>query len=261
MRSRTYSSRGVVLRQYPLGEADRILSILTSDRGKVRVVAKGVRRPRGRLRGHLDLTNMIDFVAAFGRNLDIVTEAQVRDGHTAVREDLHRLSLAMYVCELADTFGEEGSPSQGLFSLVELTLDRLGSVSDPWLLTRWFEIRLMDVSGFRPQLERCVECTESLEPGDHLLDLGAGGVLCPSCRSMGVGRKVMVTEAAMRVLRYLQRAGVAEHIRPLSLSAAVKDEVEWTLARYVRSVAERDIRSADFARRAFRAGTHEIGAI
>ena len=254
-RSRTYSTRGVVLRQYQLGEADRILSILTPDRGKVRTVAKGVRRPRSRLRGHLDLTNLIDFVAAFGRNLDVVTEAQVRDDHPLVREDLSRLSLAMYVCELADSFGEEGSPSQGLFSLLELALDQLGRAPDPWLLTRWFELRLMDVSGFRPQLENCVECEESLEPGDHVLDLGAGGVLCPSCRSLGVGGKIKVTQSAMRVLRHLQRTTAIEHLRQLDLSTAVKDEVEGTLARYVRSVAERDIRSADFARQTSRAAT------
>ena len=249
-----------MLREYPLGEADRIFSILTPDMGKVRAVAKGVRRPLSRLRGHLDLTNLVDFAAAIGRNLDIVTEAQVRDAHPAVREDLSRLSLSMYICELVDCVAEEGSPSHALFGLVESALDMLGQAPDAWLLVRWFEIRLLDISGFRPQLEGCVECGEPLKPGDHLLDLAAGGALCPECRALGVGQKVLVAEAAMRVLRYLQRTNVAAHSRALTLSPALRNDVEGILARYIRAVVERDIRSAEFARRAAQVDSDSIGA-
>lgn len=240
----------MVLRQYPLGEADRILSILTPDMGKVRAVAKGVRRPLSRLRGHVDLTNLIDFSGAFGRNLDIVTEARARDDHPLVRSDLSRLSQALYICELADSFAQEGGPTRDLFSLLTSVLSALGEFADPWLLTRWYEAALLEVSGFRPELERCVECGQELAPGDHLIDLGAGGALCPTCRNLGVGRKIAVSEAAMRVLRYLQRRRQISQIGTPSLTPSIRQEVEATQARYLRSVLERDIKSAEFTRRA-----------
>ena len=184
MRLRTYKSQGLVLRQYTLGEADRILSILTPNMGKVRVVAKSVRRPHSKLRGHLDLTNIVDFSASHGRNLDIVTEAQVRDDHPRIRADLPLLSQAVYVCELADSFAEERSPSRNLYLLTTVTLDLLPETDDAWLVTRWFEARLLEVSGFMPELESCVECGSELRPGDHTLDLAAGGALCPECRAL-----------------------------------------------------------------------------
>ena len=249
-RSRTYATTGVVLRQYPLGEADRIVVMLTPDRGKVRAVAKGVRRPKGKLRGHLDLTNVVDFSASYGRSLDIVTEAMIQDDHPAARTDLARLSQSMYVCELADLFTEEGSPSRRLYALTVATLDALGDAPDLWLLIRWYEQRLLDVTGFRPQLENCVECGDELRPADHVLDLAAGGVLCPECRTLGYGRKIAVSETAMRVLRHLRRARDVESLGAPKLSDRVRQEVERIQSRYIRGIVERDVKSADFTRKA-----------
>ena len=250
VRSRTYRTSGVVLRQYPLGEADRIVSILTPDLGKVRAVAKGVRRPNGRLRGHLDLTNVVDFAAAYGRNLDVITEAALRDDHPATREDLARLSHSIYICEVADLFSQERSPGRALYALVTASLEALEDTSDPWLVGRWYELRLLDVTGFRPQLENCVECDAAVEPGDHVLDLAAGGVLCPDCRALGIGHKVPVSESAMRVLRHFQRNVAVDGIGEPTLGDNLRNEVERITSRYIRSIVERDIRSAEFTRRA-----------
>ena len=249
-RSRTYTTTGIVLRQYPLGEADRIVVMLTPDRGKVRAVAKGVRRPKGKLRGHLDLTHVVDFSAAHGRNLDVVTEAMIVDDHPAARSDLARLSQAMYVCELADLFTEEGSPSRRLYDLATATLSALEDAPDLWLLIRWFEQRLLDVTGFRPQLELCVECGDELLPANHVLDLAAGGALCPKCRSLGYGRKVAVSESAMRVLRHLRRARDVASVGTPKLPDRVRDEVERIQSRYIGAIVERDVKSAEFTRRA-----------
>ena len=247
MRFRTYTARGVVLRQFNLGEADRILSILTPGHGKVRAVARGVRRPKSKLRGSLDLTNLIDFSAAYGRDLDVVNEAQIRDDHPRVRSELSRLSKAIYACEIADSFAQERSPGGAQFDLMVDVLEALGDAPDPWTVVRWFETRMLDVSGFKPELESCVECFERVEPGSHLLDLGAGGVLCPQCRSKGMGHKVQVSEGAMRVLRHLQRSVKLTELAPMK-NTQTRSEVEFIQTRYIRSVLERDLRSADFMR-------------
>ena len=249
MRLRTYKSQGLVLRQYTLGEADRILSILTPNMGKVRVVAKSVRRPHSKLRGHLDLTNIVDFSASHGRNLDIVTEAQVRDDHPRIRADLPLLSQAVYVCELADSFAEERSPSRSLYLLTTVTLDLLPETDDAWLVTRWFEARLLEVSGFMPELESCVECGSELRPGDHTLDLEAGGALCPECRAFGVGGKVRISESAMRVLRHLQRSSRFRDVGSPNIGNRLKKEVQGIHTRYIRSILERSLKSEEFVKR------------
>ena len=250
LRSRSYKSEGIILRRYALGEADRILSILTPDRGKVRAVAKGVRRPKSRLGGHLDLTNLIDFSAARGRDLDVVSEAQVKNHHPAVLSDLSRLSFALYVCELADSFAPEDMAGPRLFRLVETTLDALGGAPDPWLLARWFETRLLDVSGFMPQLDVCAECAAELQPRDHLLDLSAGGALCPNCRALGIGKKLHVSESAMRVLKHLRRSRRSEDLGTPTIREPLRREVEAVLSRYISAITEREIKSAAFTRKA-----------
>ena len=250
MRSRTYKSEGIILRRYALGEADRILAILTPDRGKVRAVAKGVRRAKSRLGGHLDLTNLIDFAAARGRDLDVLSEAQVKDDHPAALSDLSRLSFALYVCELADSFAQEDMAGPRLFHLLKSTLDALGRAPDPWLLARWFETRLLDVSGFMPQLDECVECAAVLQPRDHLLDVSAGGALCPNCRALGIGGKLHVSESAMRVLKHLSRSRRSEDLSARTIRGSLRREVEAVLSRYISAIAEREIKSAAFTRKA-----------
>lgn len=253
MRSRSYKSEGIILRRYALGEADRILSILTPDRGKVRAVAKGVRRAKSRLGGHLDLTNLIDFTASRGRDLDVLSEAQVKDHHPAVLSDLSRVSFALYICELADSFAPEDMAGPRLFRLVESALDALGRAADPWLLARWFETRLLEVSGFMPRLDDCVECGDALRPRDHLLDLSAGGALCPDCRALGIGKKLLVSESAMRVLKHLSRSRRAEDLGAPTIREPLRREAEAVLSRYISAITEREIKSAAFTRKAARA--------
>ena len=217
--------------------------------GKVRAVAKSVRRPQSKLRGHLDLTNIVEFSASYGRNLDIITEAQARDDHPEIRSDLSLLSQAVYVCELADSFAEERSPSRDLYLLATVTLDLLPGSEDVWLVSRWFEARLLDVSGFRPELEACVECGAELEPGDHTLDLAAGGMLCPECRALGVGGKVHISESAMRVLRHIQRSRRFRDVGAPNIGKRVRNEVEGIHTRYIRSILERSLKSEEFVKR------------
>ncbi len=250
MKSRSYRTSGIVLRQYPLGEADRIVSILTPDMGKVRAVAKSVRRPKSKLRGHLDLTNLVDFAGSFGRNLDIVTEAQVRDYHPRIRSSLSRVSLAMYSCEVADSLAEDGAPNLRLYDLLAALLDALGDAPDTWMLVRWFEFHALEVSGFAPQIDDCVECGHSLNPGAHALDIAAGGMLCPECVSFGIGQKLRVSESAMRVLKYLARTDLLSAENVPTLSQSLRDDTERVLIRYLHFVVERDFKSAGFARRA-----------
>ena len=248
MRVRTYSTEGVVIRQSDLGEADRIVTIFTQDLGKVRVVAKGARRPKSRIGGHLELLNQVAFSAAHGRSLDVVSEAQTQRMFSVLSRDLERLSQAVYLCDLLDSFTVERSPNYPLYRLAISSLGALESKNDPWLLVRYFEAQILDLSGFKPELRRCVECRTELAPADHLFDVGSGGVLCPGCRTHGVGVLLSLKLNSMKVLRLLQREGDFARVGTVRTSAQIRTEVERVLNEHIRYVLERRLKSVDFVR-------------
>ena len=136
-RPRVYKTEGIVVRQSPMGEADRVLTLLSPERGQIRAVAKGVRRARGRLTGHLELLNRVHVSISKGRNLDIVVEAQCLDGLPALRNDLGRVAAGMYVAELADAFSvpqdddHRDSDVRKVYELVTEALSRLAIETSP----------------------------------------------------------------------------------------------------------------------------------
>lgn len=245
-RPRTYKTEGIILRQTPLGEADRILTIYTPDDGKVRAVAKGVRRPKSRLRGHLELLNHASISIAHGRNLDVVGEAEVIRSFRELKADLGRVSIGMYLAELVDGFAVENASSPETYQLLMDGLDWLCRAANAELLVRHFEVWLLDVSGYRPEVVACVGCRAELEPGDHLFACASGGALCPSCRVDSDEALIPLSLRAMKVLRFLQRQPDYGQVDGLKVGRGELRELERLLRAYVRHIVERDLKSAEF---------------
>ncbi|MCX6023124.1 MAG: DNA repair protein RecO, partial [Chloroflexi bacterium] len=199
---RAYRADAVVLKHLRIGETDRILTLLSPDLGKFRAVAKGVSKPGSRMAGHLEPLTHSALLVARGRNLDIVTQAQTVEGFRTVREDLPLASAAIYAAELAERFTEEQSGSPEVFHLLLTLLRWLDQAPAAELPLRWFEAQLLEVTGFRPELMRCIECQEELEPRSHYFSPHAGGMLCSRCAGDGVR---VLSLNAQKVLRLLQR--------------------------------------------------------
>ncbi|MCS6911433.1 MAG: DNA repair protein RecO, partial [Anaerolineales bacterium] len=140
IRERTYRTEAIVLRRKDIGEADRILTLLTPERGKVRVVAKGIRKPRSRKAGHLELFTRTHLLIAAGRDLDIVTQAQLADAHQPIREDLVRGAYAAYAVELMDRFTPEQQESPELYNLLAAMLAWLCTEVDVAVAARYYEL-------------------------------------------------------------------------------------------------------------------------
>jgi DNA repair protein RecO (recombination protein O) len=236
-----------VLRRVDFGEADRVLVLLTRERGKLSVVAKGIRRITSRTAGHLELFTRAEIQLAKGANLDVVTQAETRDPFRRLREDLGRTSTAYLVAELVDALTEEGSEAPELFDLVTTTYRALETTDDPRLLAAHYMLRLLDVSGFRPVLLRCVACDAELQPGKNAFSPFLGGALCPRCAPAEPTARPIPTDV-LKVLRNLQRAGA-----PGSTSFRVPDvvmrDVERTLRELVERHTERRLRSPDLIAR------------
>ena len=245
-RFRSYKTEAVVLRQMPLGEADRILTLFTPERGKLRAVAKGIRRPKSRFGGHLELLNRVSVSLAEGRNLDVLTDAQAVQSFRGLRDDLQGLSRAMYVAELVDRFSIERSPSTQVYRLLVEALTRLEQGRQQGLLLRYFEMGLLDRSGYKPELHLCVECRLTLEPADHYFSSAKGGVLCPECRIGSDDVLLPISLNGMKVLRLLQREAGFAGTAGLKLSPRLLAELERLLQSYIRYLVEREIKSAEF---------------
>jgi len=246
-RVRLYRTPAIVLRRFNFGEADRLVTVLTPGMGKLRLVAKGVRRPTSRKAGHLELFTHVQLLVAEGRNLDLISQAETVQPFRPLREDLLRAGHAYYVAELVDRFAQEELENQDLFTLFRDTLARLAESPNLPLTTRYFELHLLQVTGYQPQLYRCALCRATLEPVDNWFSPGDGGVCCPRC---GEGQRGMVPIGlpAFKVLRFLQTRPY-EVIIQLHLSRDVMAKVEELLHRYLEYHLERRLESARFLRR------------
>jgi len=246
-RPRTYRVEAVVLRRIDFGEADRVLVLFTRERGKLPVVAKGVRRISSRMAGHLELFTQSELQLAKGANLDVVTQAENRNPFRAVREDLTRTSTAYLIAELTDALTEEALEQPELYDLLTATFRALGTTDDPRLLAVHFQVRLLDLAGFRPVLMECVVCQAELAPGRNAFSAFLGGALCPRC-GPGEPSARPIDSDVLKVLRNLQRAGLlgSAHFRAPEV---VMREVERILRDLVERHTERRLRTPDLLAR------------
>ncbi len=252
-RARLYKTEAIVLRSMDLGEADRVLTVLTPRLGKLRVIAKGVRRPKSRIGGGLQPFSDVQLVLAVGRTWDVVTTASLEDPHLGLRNDLHSTAAAWYVVELADRFCEGAADSHRAFELLAQALAGLDAPAADVtreVVARWFELHLLDAMGFRPELVRCLECGAEIEPEGNSYSAAAGGVVCPQCRHAALGARAVGADA-LKVMRHLQRSTLVE-VLALRLAMPLHREVERLLDDTVTAVLEREMRSRDFL--------HEVAA-
>jgi DNA repair protein RecO (recombination protein O) len=249
---RLYRTEAIVLRRRDFGEADRILTLYTPDRGKLSAIAKGVRRLTSRQGGHVELFTHASLLLAEGRNLDVVTQAETLDAFPGLREDLARTTYAYHVAETTDRFTREGMSSPATFHLLCDSLAAIALADDASLAARYFELRLLDLLGYRPELHACPECGRILELEGNAFGMEAGGVLCPAC-APGDPRAIPLPGSAFRVLRFLQSQdwSVASQV---SITVNTRSVLEHVMNAYVRHYLERDLASVEFIHQLREAG-------
>jgi len=243
--SHSFRLEAVVLRHADWGEADRLLSLYSRERGKVRAVAKGARRIKSRKAEHLEPFTRLVLQLAKGRDLPIVTQADTLEAYLPLREDLLLTGYAAYVVELVDRFTYEGeSESYPIYRLLVETLGRLASGADPWTALRYYEVHLLDHLGFRPQLFECANCAARIEAVDQFFSPAAGGVLCPRCGT-GLPGAWPITMDALRYLRHFQRSDYADAQRAQP-GPESRAETETLMQKYFTHILERALNSPDF---------------
>lgn len=244
MRERQYRVTAIVLKRADVGEADRLLTLLTAQRGKLRAVAKGARKPSARKTGHVELFNSVELQIAVAREIDLVLQAQTLEPFLRVRDDLDRLSYAYYFAELVDRFVPEEIDHHEVYELMLDALHWLETTGHLSRTARFFEMQLLDALGYRPQLHVCIHSKQELLPEENFFSPEAGGMLKPEFRDT-YRDSISVPLNALKVLRYLQNRNYPD-IEQLKLSGPVEAEVEAILHYYVTHLLERNLKSVDF---------------
>ena len=235
-----HRDEGIVLRTYKLGEADRIVVILTKGRGKVRAVAKGVRKTKSKFGSRLEPMSHCTLQIYEGRELDLVTQAESIETFRVLRDDLDRIARGMSMLEVVDQLAPEGAPNPELYRMLVGALRTLDESSSP-LVTPAFLWKVLALEGFRPEVERCAQCTSD---GVTLVafDVEAGGLLCRNCRR-GQGVSAGAVELLQQILggRLVEALGrgAADDMR------SAVHEVDLLATRAVEHHLERRLRSVD----------------
>lgn len=239
-RPRIYKTEGIILRRRNLGEADSVLTVFARREGKFDAIARGIRKARSRMGGHLEPLTRTRMMLAQGRTFDVFTQAETLDPYRAFREDLDRGAVAIYCAELVDAFTAEHEQQDDLYRLV---VDLFSAMDEgaPLHVVRFFEVQLLSLAGYELQTDACAICGERLVAEETLLSAESGGLVCRSCRSAaGTGRLVSVT--AVKVLRYARTASMAD-FAAVRIDGLLAREIESTLADVIRFVLEREPRA------------------
>ncbi|MDP9394536.1 MAG: DNA repair protein RecO [Actinomycetota bacterium] len=234
-----YRDEGVVLRTQKLGEADRIVTLLTRRHGRVRAVAKGVRRTRSKFGARLEPFMHVDAQLYSGRSLDIVTQAETLGAYgEQVVADYGRYTAGTAMLETAERFtDQEGEPAVQQFLLLVGGLRALAQGRlDPGLVLDSFLLRSLAVAGYAASFDTCARCGL---PGPHgAFAVSAGGAVCPACRPPGAvspARESFVLLAALLAGEW-DTAMASEPRHRRESSGLVAAYLQWHLERGLRSL-------------------------
>jgi DNA repair protein RecO (recombination protein O) len=236
-------TQGIVLRARDLGEHDRLVTLYTRDHGRLNAVAQGARRVRSRFGGALELFTWGEVVGfeREGRDLVRLDHFDIHRSFRALREDLERLGQGARLIEAILRLTGERDPHPACFALLLRALRAL-ETGPPARVQLAFTLRLLDLLGHRPRLDRCTGCGRGLGTADVVFDAGQGGAACAGCRAPGA---VTVTPRALGALRGLQAAAWDARLRA-RIAPAVEREAAAVLDGYLEALSGAALRTPRF---------------
>lgn len=254
---RTYRATAVVLRRINIGETDRVLTLYTRERGKLSAIAKGARKAMSKLAGATEPFTYGRYFLAIGRDLDVLTQVEVRESFPSVRKDLKRIAHATYLVELVNALVEEREGNYDLFDTLLSSLYLIEAEVDPEIVARHFELQVMSLMGYRPELEVCVRCGARPTAEGMMFSPSLGGRVCEECGPLPDDVIYLSGESADAMRRLL----VAEprELKNLQYPETVKDELFQAIRWYVRYRLDRELKSSEFIQALAAVGTKHEG--
>ena len=234
-----YKEQGVVLRAVKLGEADKIVTVMTQGSGKIRAVAKGIRKTTSRFGARLEPFTHVSLMCYRGRgSLDTITQAEIIAPHLAIRGDLALFAAGETMLEAVDKVAEEHERNVRIALLLLSGVRALDArPADPAAVAESFLLKLLQLSGFHPSLTACANCG-ARDP--QLFDAGGGGAICATCAEPGAGH---ASRAALQHLAELALFDLAEAGAAVRLDPRVRKESRALLYGFAEYHLERRMKS------------------
>lgn len=250
-----YKAEAIILRQQALGEADRVITLFTREHGRLRAVARGVRKTTSRLAGRIEPFTHSRLLLARGRTLDVIAQAEIVAAFAGLRADLTRSAYAAYVAELVDRFLPDRDRQESVFVLLRNTLAALDQAAeeDAQVHALWFALQLAAVMGYRPETEACVECGRRVprSPGRAVeawaFSPAHGGALCAGCRPQETDA-IGASPGILAAFEHLLRAP-GERLSRLRLTRAQREEMAHLVQAHLEYRLEARLRAPSVIRR------------
>lgn len=222
--------RGVVIKAVNLGEADKIITLFSKEHGKIQAIAKGARRTRSKLIAGTQLFCYGDFLLFKGRTWYYVNQVDMINSFYKLRNDLERLSCSTYIIQLTSEVVQPEQPSQEIFNLIVEALKMfVESKGSSQLLLRAVELKIMDLAGFRPVLNRCVNCGK---PGDvHCFSPASGGVVCNDCKRIDICC-YSISPTTLELMKAMLRWNLTK-ISCIRIDVSILKEIENIMRTYI----------------------------
>lgn len=230
-----YKDEGIVLKAIKLGEADRIVTLFTRHNGKVRAVAKGVRKTKSRFGARLEPFTCVQLLIYAGRNLDTITSADILTSFKGVRDDYERLTAAAALAEIVEKITPEHERAFSIYALLLGGLEALAAGGGSTVVPA-FVVKLLSLCGYHPQLDACAGCAEAGGLGGFSPALG--GVVCRSCWEQDDGA-IRIGAAHIDLLARLLSSDfgqVADTKTTFEVTQALRRYAEYHLERPLRSL-------------------------
>lgn len=235
-------SHAVVLHGRDWREADKLVTLLTREAGKVTVVARGVKKQKSKFAALVEPLTLGHFLLHRGKSMDTLIQGEIIKPYASLRQDLLHYAYGQYFCELCQRALPDGEPALGVFSLLVAALEMLEKDGVPARVARCFELNLLDELGFRPALEECIHCGG--QAGPFQFDVVHGSLVCASCPTGP--EPVAVSGAAVSVMRRFLEQGF-HRLSVCSVPAVVSEEIRAVCAGvFQHSLAFGEVKSRRF---------------
>ena len=241
---RLYKTEGIILKSTSFGEGHLLITLIAKNGAKVRAIVWGSRKLTSRKSGHVEPLTRVDLTLSQGRDLDTVNQAQALESFGPIKSNLQATAKAIYLAELVDGFANEGNGNTPLYRLFLNALRMLEYPSNSDVSILYFQLNLLNVTGFMPELYQCVECRRQISQGGHRFCIDLGGIVCDRCVLSDV-RISPISLRAIKVLRFFDRGAVTT-LTTLRLPAPLYQELRSVLDGSIRYWLDREVRSREF---------------
>ncbi|MGB9596200.1 MAG: DNA repair protein RecO, partial [Candidatus Poribacteria bacterium] len=176
-------SNAIIIGHYSLGETDKIIILFTRDYGKVRAVAKGVKRLKSKLSGRIEILTYGDLIyfERAGKDLHLINSFDIIEPFQTIKEDLLKMAYCYYIADLIQHVIPESEPDPDTFDLMLSVMYLIESANDVEIIVRAFEIRLLERIGLNPRLDSCIICSNEINEEVPKFSIQSGGVICEKC--------------------------------------------------------------------------------